>query len=54
MTSLAASALHGPEARTAKVEALRAQIAAGNYQVPSDQIAGSIIDHLRTTAAHGS
>jgi flagellar biosynthesis anti-sigma factor FlgM len=52
-TSLAAAALHAPEVRTAKVEGLRTQIAAGNYHVSAHQIAASIVDQLRTRPNRG-
>ena len=44
---LAAAALNAPEVRHAKVEALRAQIASGSYQVSSKRIADSVVDQLR-------
>jgi flagellar biosynthesis anti-sigma factor FlgM len=53
VTSLAAVALHTPEVRTDKVEALRTQIASGSYHVPSHQIAASIVDQLRTRKPNG-
>lgn len=49
MSALAAAALDAPEVRTAKVEALRQQIASGNYQVSSHQIATSILEQLLPT-----
>jgi flagellar biosynthesis anti-sigma factor FlgM len=54
LTSLAAAALHAPEVRTARVEALRTEIAAGNYHVSPHQIAASIVDQLRTRRPNGS
>lgn len=54
VSTLASVALHEPEVRTAKVEALRQQIASGNYQVSSQQIAGSILEQLRISRANGS
>ena len=54
VSTLASAALHEPEVRTAKVEALRQQIASGNYHVSPQQIAGSILDQLRTRRANGS
>ena len=54
LTWLAAAALHAPEVRTARVEALRTEIAAGNYHVSPHQIAASIVDQLRTRKPNGS
>lgn len=54
VSTLASAALHEPEVRTAKVEALRQQIASGNYHVSPQQIAGSILDQLRISRANGS
>lgn len=54
VSTLAAVALHAPEVRQAKVEALRQQIASGTYQVSPHQIAASIFDHLRTSTKSGS
>lgn len=47
VSALAAGALNAPETRTQKVEALRSQIRAGTYQVSSDQVAGSVLEHIR-------
>jgi flagellar biosynthesis anti-sigma factor FlgM len=52
VTSLAAAALHAPDVRTVKIEALRTQIASGSYHVSSHQIAASIVDQLRTRKAN--
>ena len=49
VSTLASAALHEPEVRTAKVEALRAQIASGNYNVSPNQIAASILEQFRTS-----
>lgn len=54
VTSLAAAALHAPEVRTAKVEALRSEIEAGNYHVSPHQIAASIMEQLRMRKPDGS
>lgn len=54
VSTLAAVALHAPEVRQAKVEALRQQIASGSYQVSPHQIAASIFDQLRTSTKTGS
>ena len=54
VSTLAAVALHAPEVRQAKVEALRQQIAAGSYQVSPHQIAASIFDQLRTSQLRAS
>ncbi|HTJ88357.1 MAG TPA: flagellar biosynthesis anti-sigma factor FlgM [Terriglobales bacterium] len=53
VTSLAAAALHAPEVRTAKVEALRTAIATGTYHVSPHQIAASIVEQLRTRKPTG-
>lgn len=53
VSTLASVALHEPEVRSAKVEALRQQIASGNYAVSPQQIAGSILEQLRTSGAQG-
>ena len=45
--TLAASALSAPETRTPKVEALRSQIRAGTYHVSPDQVAASVLEHMR-------
>lgn len=52
VSTLAAAALHEPEVRADKIEALRQQIASGNYHVSPQQIAGSILEQLRTS--HGN
>lgn len=44
---LETAALNSPEVRTEKVQALRSQLQAGNYQVSPAQLAGSILDQLR-------
>ena len=44
---LAGSALQAPEIRTDKVEALKAQIDTGTYQISSDQIAAVMMEQLR-------
>jgi flagellar biosynthesis anti-sigma factor FlgM len=46
---LAASALNSPEVRQGKVEALKAQVDAGTYQVSSHSVAGTLLDQLRRT-----
>jgi len=46
---MAKSALNSPEVRRGKVEALRAQVDAGSYQVLSHSIAGALLDQLRRT-----
>lgn len=53
VSTLASAALHEPEVRTAKVEALRAQIASGNYNVSPSQIAASILEQFRTSRGNG-
>jgi flagellar biosynthesis anti-sigma factor FlgM len=47
LRTLAGGALGAPEFRQARVEALRAQIVAGTYQVSAEQIAASLLDQLR-------
>jgi flagellar biosynthesis anti-sigma factor FlgM len=44
---LAAAALNVPDVRQAKVAALRAQLAAGNYKVSSQQVAGALLEQMR-------
>ncbi len=44
--SLARSALGAPEVRMGKVDALRANIASGRYEVSAQQIAASMLEHL--------
>jgi len=44
---LEAAALHSPEVRSEKVQALRSQLQAGTYQVSSAQVAGAILEQLR-------
>lgn len=53
VSTLASVALHAPDVRQAKVEALREQIASGNYAVSSQQIAASILEQLRTHSQSG-
>ena len=44
---LAAVALSYPDLRLARVQAIKAQIDAGTYQVPAAQVAESLLDYLR-------
>jgi negative regulator of flagellin synthesis FlgM len=44
---LAETALNSPEVRQQKVQALKAQVDAGSYQVSDRSIAGSVLDQLR-------
>lgn len=54
VSTLAAAALHEPEVRADKIEALRQQIASGNYHVSPQQIAGSILEQLRISRGNRS
>jgi flagellar biosynthesis anti-sigma factor FlgM len=51
VSRLAAVALNAPETRTQKVEELRSQIQTGTYHVSPDQLAGSVLEHMRVTEA---
>jgi flagellar biosynthesis anti-sigma factor FlgM len=44
---LAETALSSPEVRQQKVQALKAQVDAGSYQVSDRSIAGSVLEQLR-------
>ena len=44
---LAETALNSPEVRQQKVQALKAQVDAGSYQVSDRSIAGSVLEQLR-------
>jgi negative regulator of flagellin synthesis FlgM len=44
---LAETALNSPEVRQQKVQALKAQVDAGSYQVSDRSIAGSMLEQLR-------
>lgn len=48
---LAALALSIPDLRLAKVQALKAQIDAGTYQVPAQQVAAALLDHMLVRAS---
>ena len=45
--NLVAVALNIPDLRLARVQALKAQIDAGTYQVPAEQVAESLLDYMR-------
>ena len=44
---LAEAALNSPEVRQQKVQALKAQVDAGSYQISDRSIAGSVLEQLR-------
>ena len=44
--SLAQSVLDAPEVRTEKVDALRADIASGHYEVSARKIAAAMLEHV--------
>ena len=44
---LTAVALSFPDLRLARVQAIKAQIDAGTYQVPAAQVAESLLDYMR-------
>jgi flagellar biosynthesis anti-sigma factor FlgM len=46
--NLVALVLSFPDLRSARVKALKAQIDAGTYNVPAEQIAAALFDYLRT------
>ena len=48
---LEALALKAPDLRLARVLELKAQIAAGTYQVPALQVADALLDYMRRWAA---
>lgn len=50
VSALAASAMSAPEVRAAKIEALRAQIASGQYLVSSQQLAASVLAEMRAAS----
>ena len=47
--NLVAVALSIPDLRRARVRALKARIAAGTYQVPAEQVAESLLDHMQAS-----
>ena len=48
--NLVALALNDPDLRLARVQALKAEIDAGTYQVPAQPVAESLLDHMRLWA----
>ena len=44
-----AVALSIPDLRRARVRALKARIAAGTYQVPAEQVAESLFEHVQAS-----
>jgi flagellar biosynthesis anti-sigma factor FlgM len=51
--NLLAVALSIPDLRVARVQALKAQIKAGTYQVPAQQVAAALLDHMRAPGESG-
>jgi len=49
VSSLLSAALAAPEIRQEKVDALKAQVTSGNYQVSSQQIASSMLEAMHAT-----
>src|SRR5713101_6005038 len=47
--NLAAVVLSIPDLGLARVQAVRARIDAGTYQVPAQQVAESLLDHMRVS-----
>jgi len=50
VSSLLSAALAAPEVRQEKVDALKAQVMSGSYQVSSQQIASSMLEAMHATS----